>query len=194
MVRFVLCFLLLAVPIAEAKGETSLKKATFAAGCFWGVEKILSHIPGVLSTRVGYAGGSAKNPTYEEVCTGKTGHAEAVEVTYDSNQVSYEKILLTFWQYHDPTTRDRQGPDHGSQYRSIIFYHDGEQKKAALESKRLIDEAKILKGPIVTEIVPAGDFYQAEDDHQKYLAKNPQGYCSHHFQSARIAEVLREQL
>ena len=192
MTAKILCVLLLMTSIAQAKDETHLKKATFAAGCFWGVEKIFLEIPGVVSTQVGYAGGRMENPDYETVSTGKTVHAEAVEITYDPAKVPYQKLLLTFWQYHDPTTRNRQGPDIGSQYRSIIFYHDPEQQKSAAESKQLLDQAKILKGPIVTEIVPAGTFYRAEEYHQKYLKKNPGGYCSHHFQSARIEEVLRQ--
>jgi len=177
--------------IVQAEGQAPLKKAAFAAGCFWGVEKILSQIPGVHSTQAGYAAGQTEHPTYETVTAGKTGHAEAVEVVYDPAKVSYEKLLLAFWQYHDPTTRNRQGPDIGSQYRSIIFYHDAEQEKAARKSKELLDEAKIWRGPIVTEIIPAGKFYRAEEYHQKYLKKNPSGYCSHDFQSAKIGEVLR---
>ena len=168
----------------------SVKKATFAAGCFWGVEKILGELPGVVSTRVGYSGGRTQNPSYEEVCSGRTGHAEAVEITYDPSKISYEELLLTFWQYHDPTTQDRQGPDIGSQYRSVVFYGDAEQKAAAERSKALLEKSKILKDRIVTEIVPAADFYAAEEYHQKYLKKNPKGYCSHHLQSRRIAEVL----
>ncbi|MGH7197267.1 MAG: peptide-methionine (S)-S-oxide reductase MsrA [Candidatus Omnitrophota bacterium] len=167
-----------------------MKKATFAAGCFWGVEKILGELPGVVSTRVGYSGGRTKNPSYEEVCSGRTGHAEAVEITYDPSKISYEELLLTFWQYHDPTTKDRQGPDIGSQYRSVAFYHDNGQKEAAEKSKALLDKAHIFKNAVVTEIVPSADFYSAEEYHQKYLKKNPKGYCSHHLQSHRIAEVL----
>ncbi len=185
-------FLLMALPIAAAKEEGRVEKATFAAGCFWGVEKILAAIPGVIETRVGYTGGHTVNPTYEQVCTGRTGHAEAVEVTFDPSKVSYQKLLLTFWQYHNPTTKNQQGPDIGSQYRSVIFYHSPEQQAAAIHSKELLDKAKILHGPIVTEIVPAVIFYPAEDYHQKYLKKNPGGYCSHHFQSKRIEEVLKE--
>ncbi len=168
-----------------------MKKAMFAAGCFWGVEKIFGALDGVVSTEVGYAGGWTPNPSYEEVCAGGTGHAEAVQITYDPSKISYEEILLTFWQYHDPTTKDRQGPDVGSQYRSIIFFYDKEQEAAAKKSKELLDKAKILKGSIVTEIIPATEFYRAEEYHQKYLKKNPLGYCSHHFQSVKIAEVLK---
>lgn len=163
----------------------------FAAGCFWGVEKIFGALDGIVSTEVGYAGGWTPNPSYEEVCAGGTGHAEAVQITYDPSKISYEEILLTFWQYHDPTTKDRQGPDVGSQYRSIIFFYDKEQEAAAKKSKELLDKAKILKGSIVTEIIAATEFYRGEEYHQKYLKKNPLGYCSHHFQSAKIAEVLK---
>lgn len=167
-----------------------MKKATFAAGCFWGVEKIFAAIPGVLSTRVGYTGGKVKNPSYEAVCTGRTGHAEAVEIVFDPSRVDYEDLLLTFWQYHDPSTKDRQGPDIGSQYRSAIFTHDDAQRAAAVKQKEVLDAAKILRGPIVTEITPAVEFYEAEEYHQDYLKKNPLGYCSHHFQSKKIAEAL----
>ena len=168
-----------------------MKKAAFAAGCFWGIEKFFMQIPGVVSTQVGYAGGQSKNPSYGEVCSGETGHAEAVEMTYDPEKVSYEKLLLTFWQYHDPTTVDQQGPDVGSQYRSVIFYYDEDQKERAGKSKMQLDQAKVFGKPIVTEIVPAPVFYRAEEYHQKYLKKNPQGYCSHHLQSTKIAQVLQ---
>lgn len=172
------------------------KKATFAAGCFWGVEKIFAKIPGVAATRVGYAGGAVGNPTYEQVCTGRTGHAEAVEVVYDPARVSYKELLTTFWEWHDPTSGNRQGPDVGTQYRSVIFTHDADQAAAAARSKRLLEQAKVFPRPITTEIVPAGPFYQAEDYHQQYLAKNPGGYCSHRLQptSPRIREVLAGKL
>ncbi len=174
--------------------EPKLKKATFAAGCFWGVEKILSKIPGVTETSVGYAGGKTKDPTYREVCAGTTGHAEAVQVVYDPSKVGYEELLVTFFEYHDPTTLNRQGPDAGSQYRSVIFYHDPEQEKLARQAKEILEAARVFKDPIVTEIVPAGEFYQAEGYHQKYLEKNPFGYCSHHLESAQIRKVLKEKL
>ncbi len=176
------------------KMTPNLKKATFAAGCFWGVEKILARMEGVVSTSVGYAGGATPNPTYEQVCTGRTGHAEAVEVVYDPSRVRYEQLLITFWEYHDPTTRNRQGPDVGSQYRSAIFYHDAEQAEVAKRSKQLLEEAHLFQAPIVTEIIPAGEFWKAEEYHQKYLQKNPGGYCSHHLQSARIRQILEEKL
>ena len=123
-------------------------------------------LPGVVSTQVGYAGGHTENPTYEEVCSGRTGHAEALDVDYDPTQIHYAQLLVTFWQYHDPTTKDQQGPDIGSQYRSVIFYHDEEQKKFAEESKALLDTSGIYRSKIVTEIVRAGSFYGAEDYHQ----------------------------
>ena len=168
----------------------SVKKTSFAAGCFWGVEKIFMQLPGVISTQVGYAGGFSENPSYEEVSMGDTGHAEAVEITYDPSKISYEELLITFWEYHDPTTKDQQGPDIGSQYRSVIFYYDDVQKDTAQKFTKLLDEAHIFKNPIVTQIVPAGVFYRAEEYHQKYLKKNPHGYCSHHLQSDKIEELL----
>ena len=186
--------LCLALVNSEAAGEmdSKLKKATFGAGCFWGVEKILAKVPGVVSIRVGYTGGGTKNPDYRQVCTGRTGHAEAVEVTYDPAKVDYEELLVTFWEWHDPTTPDRQGPDIGSQYRSVIFTHDREQEEAARRSKELLERAKVFSGRIVTEITPAKEFYAAEEYHQKYLEKNPGGYCSHFLrpEAGRIREVL----
>ena len=183
--------LLLSIFLLTGAKEASLEKATFAAGCFWGVEKIFAKIPGVVSTRVGYAGGSAKEPTYEQVCTGRTGHAEALELEYDPAKVGYGELLITFWEWHDPTTLNRQGPDVGTQYRSAIFTHDEEQAAAARRSKQLLEEVKVYPSPIVTEIVPAGTFYTAEEYHQKYLQKNPFGYCSHHLQTPRVRELLR---
>lgn len=137
--------------------------ATFAAGCFWGVEAAFRRLPGVTDVVVGYTGGTVENPTYEMVCTGKTGHAEAVRVTYDPSKVSYEELLSFFFSIHDPTTKNRQGPDVGSQYRSAIFYHTPEQEKAA---------RAFIKGKIVTEVVPAGPFYKAEEYHQRYHQKH----------------------
>jgi len=185
------CVYLLAVFLLTGAKEAPLKKATFAAGCFWGVEKIFSKIPGVVSTRVGYAGGSTKEPTYEEVCAGRTGHAEALELEYDPTKVGYGELLITFWEWHDPTTLNRQGPDIGTQYRSAIYTHDEEQAKLAQRSKQLLEEAKVYSSPIVTEIAPAGTFATAEEYHQKYLQKNPFGYCSYHLQSKRVREVLK---
>lgn len=171
--------------------SSNVKKAAFAAGCFWGVEKILMKVPGVISTVVGYMGGGAENPTYHQVCTGLTGHAEAVEILYDPGKVSYEELLTAFFEWHDPTTPNRQGPDVGSQYRSIIFYYDREQLDTAIRSKETLEKSKIFGNPIVTQIVPAGEFWRAEEYHQKYLVKNPSGYCSHVLQSPKIREILR---
>ena len=168
------------------------EKATFAAGCFWGVEKVFGALPGVVSTRVGYTGGSRANPSYEQVCTGMTGHAEAIEIVYDPSHISYEELLENFFRHHDPTTLDRQGPDIGSQYRSAIFFHSPGQKKAAEGTIKVLDDAKIFKKPIVTTLEPASEFYAAEEYHQKYLKKNPHGYCSLQLQSAKIGQVLKE--
>lgn len=167
-----------------------LKKATFAAGCFWGVEKIFSKIPGVVETTVGYSGGTAANPSYEQVCASRTGHAEAVEVVYDPAKVGYEELLITFWEWHDPTTPNRQGPDVGSQYRSVIFTHDPEQERLAQRSKQLLEEARVYRNPIVTQIVVAAPFWKAEEYHQDYLRKDPGGYCSHKLETLRVREVL----
>ena len=151
--------------------------ATFAAGCFWGVEAAFRQVPGVTATRVGYAGGTTTNPTYKQVCTDRTGHAEAVEVTYDPARVSYDDLLRVFWENHDPTQRNRQGPDVGTQYRSAIFYHDPEQEAAARASQERLERSGAHKRPIVTEIVPAGPFYPAEDYHQQYLEKRGLATC-----------------
>jgi peptide-methionine (S)-S-oxide reductase len=151
--------------------------ATFAAGCFWGVEAAFRQVPGVTATRVGYTGGTTTNPTYKQVCTDRTGHAEAVEVSYDPARVSYDDLLRVFWEIHDPTQRNRQGPDIGTQYRSAIFYHDAEQEAAARASKERLERSGAHKRPIVTEIVPAQTFYQAEDYHQQYLEKRGLATC-----------------
>jgi peptide-methionine (S)-S-oxide reductase len=148
-----------------------MAKATFAAGCFWGVESAFRQVPGVIATAVGYTGGQTKNPTYKEVCSDRTGHAEALLVEYDPAQVSYEQLLDVFWEIHDPTQLNRQGPDHGSQYRSAIFVHDAEQEKAAKASKERLARSGKYRKPIVTEMVPAGEFYMAEDFHQQYFEK-----------------------
>jgi len=154
-----------------------MEKATFAAGCFWGVEAAFRAVPGVASTRVGYTGGTLKNPTYKEVCTDRTGHAEAVEVTYDPARVSYDDLLKVFWENHDPTTLNRQGPDVGAQYRSAIFTHSPEQKAAALASKEQLKKSGAYRGLIVTVIVPVEEFWQAEDYHQQYLEKRGMAHC-----------------
>lgn len=166
------------------------KTATFGAGCFWGVEKAFAKIPGVVSTEVGYMGGDTAHPTYHQVCAGRTGHAEVVKVTYDPTIVPYETLLITFWEWHDPTTANRQGPDVGTQYRSVIFTYDDAQAAAAPRAKALLTSAKVYPRPIVTEIVPAGTFWRAEEYHQQYVVKNPGGYCSHHLQSPAVRQVL----
>jgi peptide-methionine (S)-S-oxide reductase len=153
------------------------KIATFGAGCFWGVEAAYRQIPGVLSTRVGYLGGTMQNPTYRDVCSGRTGHAEVVEVSYDPSRLTYDDLLTVFWENHDPTTLNRQGPDVGEQYRSAIFYHDGEQKAVAEASKEERDKSGKYRRPIVTEITPATTFYEAEDYHQQYLEKRGLASC-----------------
>jgi peptide-methionine (S)-S-oxide reductase len=147
-------------------------KATFGAGCFWHVEGLLGKIPGVTSTKVGYIGGQLSNPTYEEVCTDKTGHAEAVEVEYDPDVISFQDLLDVFWNNHNPTTLNRQGPDIGIQYRSAIFYHNDQQKDIAEKSKQLLNESTQYEHPIVTQIIPAPIFYPAEEYHQKYFEKH----------------------
>ena len=147
-------------------------KATFGAGCFWHVEDLLSKTLGVKSTAVGYTGGSIPHPTYENVCTDRTGHAEAVEVDYDPEIVSFEDLLDIFWQNHNPTTLNRQGPDRGTQYRSAVFYHNPEQQEAAEASKRRLEGSNRYSRPIVTAIVPATSFYRAEEYHQKYFKKH----------------------
>jgi peptide-methionine (S)-S-oxide reductase len=148
-----------------------MKQATFGAGCFWGIEAEFRQIPGVIDTAVGYSGGHRANPTYEDVCSGRTGHAEVVQVTYDPAKVAYEQLLEVFWTSHDPTQLNRQGPDIGDQYRSVIFYHDDDQKIEAEESKRLFEKVGRFRRPIVTQIVPAMPFYRAEEYHQQYLQK-----------------------
>ncbi|MFX1457041.1 MAG: peptide-methionine (S)-S-oxide reductase MsrA [Promethearchaeota archaeon] len=147
------------------------QKAIFAAGCFWGVEEKFRKVPGVISTRVGYTGGRFEEPTYKDVCSHKTGHAEAIEITFDPSKVSYDKLLDVFWTIHDPTTLNRQGPDVGTQYRSAIFYIDLDQKEKANNSKMKIEASKRFKNPIVTQIVPASDFWEAEEYHQQYNEK-----------------------
>jgi peptide-methionine (S)-S-oxide reductase len=148
------------------------EKATFAAGCFWGVEASINKIPGVIDTVVGYSGGTVKNPTYHRVCSNQTGHAEAVQITYDPDKITYIDLVKAFFDLHDPTTPNRQGPDVGSQYRSVIFYHDEEQRQIAEQVKTELDGSGTYRYPIVTQIVPVQDFYQAEDYHQDYYAKH----------------------
>jgi peptide-methionine (S)-S-oxide reductase len=167
------------------------KTAIFGLGCFWGAEKAFWQLPGVVTTAVGYAGGSTPNPTYNEACTGKTGHAEAVLVAYDPKRITYEQLLKTFWEDHDPTQGMRQGNDMGTQYRSIILTTDDEQRAEA-EATRDAYQAKLSSagyGEITTEIAPAGPFYYAEDYHQQYLDKDPRGYCPNHSTGVRLPDV-----
>ncbi len=156
-----------------------METATFGAGCFWGVEETFRRVPGVVDAAVGYMGGSLDHPTYKDVCTDRTGHAEVVQVTYDPAVVEYGKLLDVFWENHDPTTLNRQGPDHGTQYRSAIFFHTPEQAEAARESKKKLDESKRLRRPVVTEIVPAKEFWRAEEYHQRYLEKRGLSHCAY---------------
>ena len=153
------------------------EKATFAAGCFWGVEAAFRQVPGVLEVAVGYTGGSTKNPTYEDVCTGRTGHAEAVEVEFNPARVTYDGLLDVFWENHDPTQKNRQGPDVGTQYRSGIFFHTPEQKDAAEASRAKLEASGRYKRPIATEITLASTFWRAEEYHQRYLEKHGLAHC-----------------
>ncbi len=159
--------------------ENSIKsqEATFGAGCFWGVEELFRVIPGVVETAAGFMGGTKKNPSYENVCSDDTGHAEVVHITYDPSRVSYEQLLKLFWENHNPTTMNRQGPDYGSQYRSVIFFYTPEQEQVARASKEMMDKSGKFKNPIVTQIVPAEPFYRAEEYHQQYLHKRGLGTC-----------------
>ncbi|MCX6714812.1 MAG: peptide-methionine (S)-S-oxide reductase MsrA [Candidatus Uhrbacteria bacterium] len=146
--------------------------ATFAAGCFWHVQYIFNALPGVVSTRAGYTGGTLENPTYENVCRGNTGHAEAVEVVFDPEHISYSELVDAFWKLHDPTQVNRQGPDVGSQYRSVIFFHNEDQKQVAESSRHTLEHTHLFQNPIATEIVPAKTFYPAEEYHQNYVEKH----------------------
>jgi peptide-methionine (S)-S-oxide reductase len=162
-------------PVAPA---ADVERATFGSGCFWCTEAVFQQFKGVKRVESGYSGGFVKNPTYEEVCTGETGHAEVVDITFDPKVVSYPELLEVFWRSHDPTTKNRQGHDSGPQYRSVIFYHSERQKQLAELYRRKIDAAQVYRAPIVTEIVPFGEFYPASADHQSFYARNPrQGYC-----------------
>ena len=155
------------------------QKAIFAAGCFWGIEAAFRKVPGVISTRVGYTGGKFTKPTYSDVCSHKTGHAEAIEITFDPSNVSYEELLDVFWVIHNPTTLNRQGPDVGSQYRSAIFYLNSEQREKAIISKDKYDASKRFTNPIVTQIVPASDFWEAEEYHQQYEEKRKRRFITY---------------
>lgn len=153
------------------------ERATFGAGCFWGVEAAFRRLPGVVSTSVGYMGGTLKNPTYQDVCTDTTGHAEVVQVEYDPSKVSYDELLKLFWENHDPTTLNRQGPDVGTQYRSVVFFHNPQQESAAKASIGKLERAGAYKRPVVTEIAPASEFWRAEEYHQQYLEKRGLAHC-----------------
>ncbi|HYB52534.1 MAG TPA: peptide-methionine (S)-S-oxide reductase MsrA [Thermoanaerobaculia bacterium] len=157
--------------------QGSTEKATFGAGCFWGVEAAFRQVPGVLDAAVGYEGGQMPNPTYRDVCTDETGHAEVVEVTYDPSRVSYDRLLEVFWENHDPTQRNRQGPDVGTQYRSAIFFHTPEQRDAAIASRDRLEKSGRYRRPIATEIAPASTFWRAEEYHQRYLEKRGLASC-----------------
>tara|TARA_B100000686_G_scaffold350389_1_gene446235 strand:+ start:837 stop:1304 length:468 start_codon:yes stop_codon:yes gene_type:complete len=154
-----------------------MKIATFGAGCFWGIETAFRKLKGVVDTAVGYSGGSLNNPTYEQVCTGRTGHAEVVQINYNSEVISYEKLLTVFWTCHDPTQVNRQGPDIGSQYRTVIFYHDESQKKSAQSSFDKLESSNKFSFPLATQIVPATEFFKAEEYHQQYLEKRGLDNC-----------------
>lgn len=154
-----------------------MEKATFGAGCFWGVQTTFDRISGVMETTVGYEGGKLENPTYRDVCTGRTGHAEALEITFDPTRVSYQQLLDVFFSSHDPTQLNRQGPDHGEQYRSVIFYHSAEQQQAAVATVARLNAEHKFPRPIVTQIVPAQTFWVAEEYHQKYLEKRGVASC-----------------
>jgi peptide-methionine (S)-S-oxide reductase len=160
--------------------QKNLEKATFGSGCFWCTEAVFLDVKGVEKVESGYSGGKGKNPTYREVCTGLTGHAEVTQITYDPKLVSYEDLLEIFWNTHDPTTLNKQGADEGTQYRSVVFYHNENQRKIAEQYKKQLENSKIFKAPIVTEISPLTTFYKAEDYHQNYYELNSnQGYCQY---------------
>ena len=180
--RHLLLTVLLAMPALAFAQTPTVKtaKATFAGGCFWCMEAPYDKLPGVIATISGYMGGTVKNPTYELISTGRTGHTEVVQVEYDPAKVSYEKLLEVFWANIDPTVKNAQFCDHGSQYRSGVFYHDDTQRKLAEASKTTLDKTKPFKQPIVTEITKAAEFWRAEEYHQDYLQKNPNGYTCHY--------------
>lgn len=186
----------LGTPLAGPWPEGT-RTAVFGLGCFWGAEKAFWQMSGVVTTAVGYAGGSTPNPTYQEACSGRTGQAEVVLVAYDPARVSYDELLKTFWEHHDPTQGMRQGNDVGTQYRSAVFYHDDEQKKLAEEYKQKLDEAGAFRAPIVTEITEFKQFFPAEDYHQNYYRLNPrEGYCSFVIRPKveKIREVFADKL
>ena len=165
---------------AEVKATPKTETATFAAGCFWGVEEFFRKVPGVLKTQVGYTGGKTPNPKYDQMHDGHTGHAESLEIVFDPSIVSYQSLMDRFFKMHDPTTLNRQGNDEGNQYRSAIFYNSEKQKEEAMSFKTKVDKSKAWKKPVVTEIIQAQKFWPAEEYHQKYLVKNPGGYDNHY--------------
>ena len=171
--------LCLSILVTKGFGMEKLETATFGGGCFWCIEAVFEQLDGVKSVVAGYAGGTTVNPTYEQVCTDTTGHAEVAQIAFDPSKISYEQLLDVFWRIHDPTTPNRQGPDVGSQYRSAIFFHTPEQEHAARASKAKIEASGRFKRPIVTEIAAASPFYRAEEYHQKYLQAHPGGYTCH---------------
>lgn len=173
---FLWAFVMICSLSTTPAGAENLEKATFAGGCFWCMEQPFDSLPGVLSVMPGYSGGTKPDPTYQEVSAGGTGHAEAVEITFNPAKISYEKLLLVFWHNIDPTVKNRQFCDVGDQYRTAIFFHNGNQHRLALRSKELLDKQKLFKEPLVTEISPASTFYPAEEYHQHYYKKNPLRY------------------
>ncbi len=185
----VACMLLANVPLAESPGASPSAKAYFAGGCFWCMEEAFEKVEGVISVVSGYMGGTAANPTYEEVSAGRTGHAEAVEVTYDPTRVTYQKLLDAFWHNVDPLTPNAQFCDHGTQYRSAVFYSTEEEKRLTEESKAMVEQAKKFPAPIVTQLVSAATFYPAEDYHQDYYKKNPLRYKYYKYGCGRAARL-----
>ena len=180
MIPFYFIYILFGLIMAQTEINTPEKigHATFGAGCFWCVEAIFERLDGVIDVHAGYTGGNIKNPTYEDICTGNTGHAEVIQINYNSFVISYEKLLNIFWKSHDPTTLNQQGADIGTQYRSVIFYHSEEQRKISQKSMQKVEKFKTYTNPIVTEIIPMGIFYPAEDYHQNYYRVNPNApYC-----------------
>jgi peptide-methionine (S)-S-oxide reductase len=176
----------------NVSSQTTMKQATFGAGCFWCVEAIFQRVEGVIRVESGYSGGTKENPTYYEVTTGKTGHAEVIRIEYDESVVSFETLLEVFWHTHNPTTLNRQGADVGTQYRSVIFYHDEEQKETAIKSKIATERSKLWDDPIVTEISPLINYFVAEDYHQNYYNNNPnQGYCSYVI-APKVAKFMKD--
>ncbi len=167
-------------PVNIHTSNQGMDTATFGAGCFWCVEAVFQRVEGVVSVKSGYAGGTVKNPSYKEVCSGTTGHAEVCQIIFDKSKVTYDVLLEVFWKTHDPTTLNYQGNDHGTQYRSVVFYHNEEQKQLAEKYKKQINDEKAYPNPIVTEIVPYNNYYEAEDYHQNYYNQNgTQGYCQY---------------